>query len=764
MKILQKGLLQLEEKDLTHDVLIPLINKLHPGRIEYTHSAIEAGRDLVSFGKDNLNRPHILCVQVKADKVTYGSKFQEIVVSPTLTAKKEGVTLDDGSKSIPNEVWFITSASFPEQNRRQVSDTLIDLAKNNIKFIAGEELSDLVQNSIPKVATKICKYANKEIIDLISALSKNSDGIAFEMNSDSNIDDFYVTASFLPYLKNHNLMTSDSSVVSDHSHDYDSNVYDFLLDEEEVSSTRIYDLILEREESRIKTSKFQEKCNVKFNVSIELFYKKITDSPVKILKKTEIEQYLPNIKNENIFVKINNTTFLHKHYAKLIKQVINNVRKCPKILTEKYDSIINTCKSISELDSFISHTSNQFKNSVNYKETGMPANEFLLKIKIPKPEYLISLGDLILIEGPPGCGKTTILRKMAISLLEKSKKIKYINCCTIKNSYQDKSLTDIVNNYAIGELHNEYKNDECILILDGLDESPFDLTSIILKGYCLFSTVIMSSRSAYSANIRSNCFNITLSPFSSQERNEFFKKILQNDENKIEQANYLFKTYPDIDNHTKLPIIAALTATLLNNGFTPTTRSEIYNFRLELLLSKWDRARGVSRIEIDNPKAKIRFLRKLAYRMHDFETRNRFISEFDLRETYEDSLGSWGYEYSFKTFINDLVKGSGILIETTANEYTFGHLSFQEHLAGEYLAENSSVSEILDRLGNDWWKEPLNFWASREGSITKLLDKVFNKVEYLGFTKQLLEMCICAPYTSAAIVEILKEERRSNEI
>jgi hypothetical protein len=138
MITLQKGLLQLEEEDLTNDVLIPLIKKLSPGRIEYTHSANEAGRDLVSFGKDNLNREHILCVQVKADKVSYGAKFQEIVVSPTLAAKKEGVTLENGAKSIPNEVWFMTSAPFPEQSRRQISGTLKDLYRKNIKFIPGE--------------------------------------------------------------------------------------------------------------------------------------------------------------------------------------------------------------------------------------------------------------------------------------------------------------------------------------------------------------------------------------------------------------------------------------------------------------------------------------------------------------------------------------------------------------------------------------------------------------------------------------------------
>jgi hypothetical protein len=255
-----------------------------------------------------------------------------------------------------------------------------------------------------------------------------------------------------------------------------------------------------------------------------------------------------------------------------------------------------------------------------------------------------------------------------------------------------------------------------------------------------------------------------LDPFSKEERDSFFYNIFRDDKIKFETCQNIFSCYPDIDQHTRIPLIASVTATLIRNGYNPTTRSEIYNYRLELLLSKWDRVRGVSRIIIDNPKAKIRFLKDLAFRMHSFETRNRFIETCDLRDTYEDSLGSWGYEFDFETFVEDLVVGNGVLIKTGDNNYSFGHLSFQEHLAGEYLAEKSSLKSILGFLGNDWWREPLNFWASNRGSITDILDLLLEAGEYHYYTEQLLEMTQYAPYTSAAIVEILKENKFENEL
>ena len=761
---LQKELMQLEEIVLTREVINPLIEKLHPGRIEYTHSSIESGRDIVSFGTDSINRSHVLCVQIKADKVTYGAQFHRIVVSPTKMAKMEGVTLENGNKCAPNEVWFITSAPFPEQQRRQVSETLNDLEKNNIKFIAGEELSNLIIKTIPDIAKKICRYADKEIVDFMSLLSMNNDGIAFEMNKNIDIDDFYVTASFSPYLRNKNLTTEDIDLVTDYSHSFEAKINDYLLDDDEKTNLSIENLILDREKSREKSSKFQEIFNVEFNIEIESFYKKGQNKAPTLIQAEYINKEYQDIKTDDICVKLRKSIYLEDYYKNLLTKARNNISTCPKKLTKNYKKVISTLDSINKLDSFIYSLSREFSKSFNRRTSDELHKKIELQVQVPEPEYLVNLGQLILVEGPPGCGKTTLLKKLAISLLSKNKKIKYLTCCSINSLCNNESLVEIVNKFSLGDFHNAYKNEECVLIIDGLDESPFDLTSKIIKDSCLYYKVILSSRSSHSTSIRDNCFNIMLSPFSTDERNNFFRKILKNDPEKINQALHLFENYPDIDNHTKLPIIAMLTATLLKNDFTPTTRSEIYNFRLDLLLSKWDRVRGLSRIKIDNPKAKITFLTNLAYRMHSFETKNRFISEVDLKEIYEKSLGGWGYGFDYKTFINDLVMGSGVLLEIYDNKFTFGHLSFQEHLAGEYLSKNCSTKEILNLLGNDWWREPLNFWASSKGNITELLDKILETPEYIGFTSQLLEMCGYAPYTSAGIVEILQEGSFSNEI
>ena len=108
--------------------------------------------------------------------------------------------------------------------------------------------------------------------------------------------------------------------------------------------------------------------------------------------------------------------------------------------------------------------------------------------------------------------------------------------------------------------------------------------------------------------------------------------------------------YPDIEEHTKLPLIATIVVSLLQNGLTPKTRAEVYDFRLNLLLSNWDRLRGVRRLAVDNPDAKRRFLRHLAYTIHALPERRRTFDLNDIQTAYEFALGRWGYNYDFQKY------------------------------------------------------------------------------------------------------------------
>ncbi len=110
-----------------------------------------------------------------------------------------------------------------------------------------------------------------------------------------------------------------------------------------------------------------------------------------------------------------------------------------------------------------------------------------------------------------------------------------------------------------------------------------------------------------------------------------------------------------------------------------------------------------------------------------------------------------------------MIKGHGLLLKISWDSYTFGHLSFQEHLAGEYLFEMYSPAAIEDFLGNDWWQEPLIFWASSKGDITELFEICMQTPYYHAHIEQLKKMADCAPYTSPGIFDIIEDQNKSDD-
>jgi hypothetical protein len=54
---------KLVSDDLLSEVVEPLTQTLHPGRVEYAHLSDGLDRSILSFGQDSLRRSHVLCVQ-----------------------------------------------------------------------------------------------------------------------------------------------------------------------------------------------------------------------------------------------------------------------------------------------------------------------------------------------------------------------------------------------------------------------------------------------------------------------------------------------------------------------------------------------------------------------------------------------------------------------------------------------------------------------------------------------------------------------------
>jgi hypothetical protein len=206
--------------------------------------------------------------------------------------------------------------------------------------------------------------------------------------------------------------------------------------------------------------------------------------------------------------------------------------------------------------------------------------------------------------------------------------------------------------------------------------------------------------------------------------------------------------------HTRLPLIATLVAALVENNYAPTTRAEIYGQRLDLLLERWEAVKGLRRSMVPR-KSQLRFLKHLAMIVHDRKNRSARFGWEEFREAFAKGLGAYGDGLDPDEFLRKLVVFSGVL-QSDGKDFTFGHLSFQEHLAGAYLVDHGHISRIGEMLGDDWWAEVLKFYAGISHDITELIEWCEKRGNTSVHKAQLKDLVAHAPHTATVAVQILE--------
>ncbi len=146
----------------------------------------------------------------------------------------------------------------------------------------------------------------------------------------------------------------------------------------------------------------------------------------------------------------------------------------------------------------------------------------------------------------------------------------------------------------------------------------------------------------------------------------------------------------------------------------PDRRAELYAEAVDVLLGKWDEARGVKEISIFMDKPfdagdKRLVLQRIALAMH--EKQQKEIDAEKLRgmlvDLFEPNLkDSREAERSAGRFMNVIEQRSGLLTARGTGVYAFSHLTFQEYLAALAVAAGDDyVNHSLRRVHDRWWRE-----------------------------------------------------------
>ena len=146
----------------------------------------------------------------------------------------------------------------------------------------------------------------------------------------------------------------------------------------------------------------------------------------------------------------------------------------------------------------------------------------------------------------------------------------------------------------------------------------------------------------------------------------------------------------------------------------PDRRAELYAEAVDVLLGKWDEARGVKEITILDERpfdTGDRRLLRQTVALHMHERQQKEIAAEELRkllsERFAEILGAGkGVRQTVERFQRVIEERTGLLAARGEGVYAFSHLTFQEYLAALAVAgRDDYVDYTLKNCGEAWWRE-----------------------------------------------------------
>lgn len=378
----------------------------------------------------------------------------------------------------------------------------------------------------------------------------------------------------------------------------------------------------------------------------------------------------------------------------------------------------------------------------------------------------------LMVLGKPGAGKTTFLQYLAIhcnqGLFQANRVPVFIRLNNFAEDALDEgkfSLLDYINQefsscgISAQEVETLLNHGRVLMLLDGLDEVPEAASDEVIKQIRKLSEkyyknkLIITCRLAALEYRFQGFTEVEIADFKPAQIENFAKKwfvaVARNSpELGLKRASE-FLEQMDLPQNQPIRELAA-TPILLNltclvfqtKGNFPAKRSELYKQGLDLMLTRWDEARGIKRDDVYRNLSlphKLQLLSQIAaitFEKGDYffegNTLQLLIADY-LRTLTSDRVDSSALELDSLAVLKSIETQHGLLVERARQIYSFSHLTFQEYFTARAIVASSEVSlqQLVRHLTEQRWREVFLLTAQMLPNADRLLQLMKQQVDAL---------------------------------